>query len=1703
MARNAVEPVNAGGIADVHIPSPTAEGPTPKLWQPDPPPLHFVSYSGVFPTDELAERHSTPPPGVESGQSAPVANRFATAVYTGGLVAVATAALDWYQGRVWRPYQAGSDVLRSMNVTQAQIDEVGGEYIQFLIDHKIELGLTLAAFMAADLTSGLLAKSKKPTHLAAAGVIQLLVSGVSAYGVKVSVDATLTHAEEWLRDAWTASLDPATREQQVEAASKAYLRMWVSFLMACLAAGATLRTVANAFKFLRFPARISAPVRAALDDPAVLRTARSENGSFHVPNEAPQAAPSPSAAFTTAEDLQFNAAGAYYEPVSAVPPSVAAPTPLAVLRAVPLRTLRPAPLATAANPWGLRFLAYPAVASGILGTTAFAANPVDQAWEFDAHRRPSPVIRSGGDIVAYDPTTHAIRFRGGGTMDARYVTARIDDLDYRVLSINTERRTGDFESMASAGPEVLLDHSLDDQVIVIAPIAGGAPNSKTRETTSSTDGSKDLRLAWRRGLPPHKLSRRRKDHMRALRARIGVPQQHEPFGFSDLATFAHPHVVANAVKFLGDPRRVADQLMRFQNEVNFRYKLAHRDSHALGLEVLADLEKRNGFVPSANSPLPFRLIFHGALSLEMAHNPQPFAVSGGEPLLPSIIVDELQSQWNHALNPNAPYRALRHFPEFMRGPADPVPGLRSNKTRPTQRISAWKPLYNKGGVNALAQMSAPVQEVFDLIVQKHQNHGAAQNVVEIDSIQNLLMQWRNRVGQGYVPSATEAIAEIRLVLQRADAGTIVQVGHGGALGYRYHVASPYDKSWCSIHIHGHRYLIYLKMEHFKVLQELVEVGSLTSFKMEEVFRSEWMKRHPKQKPPTLDARSIKGGINHALEHAVRIFDDSAGEVQAATVADFDRVTKGRQQVYVYRVEPPDASKSESLSPKPQETQLVERTYDIDGDQTSVRLRPRPHKIFARLLQQYSKDREGGRGALRGFTTDAELIGVLRREMPQQSSDDLQAELNKIISNQLRSVLRGAGIGTIKQVVVDSQQGHLFARSLRVDPHVSKPMEVQGRKIWLELRDRDRPLVKSILNGRVDSVAIQRYFQSDWASLYSDRPVSDSRVVKNFVDRANNALGRGRMSEDGPPTRVGIIVRTDEKDGKAYFYEFRSLLGDGNGKDGLLPFGPTHPDNAIRNHSTRSSKPLDASKAELSASKPHVPQLVKRTYDIDGHPESLQLQALPHKVFVHLLKQYGDDREVGRGAVRGFTADTQLIEVLGRELPQHSNDELWIALRKIIENQLKPALNGDGFGRIAPAVVNGQHGYLFTRSPRADKHVTTPMDIEGRRTLLELQPRDRSLVESIVRNRMDSTSIRQYFQSDRAGFDSEGPVLHSSVVTNFISRANRALGSARFSEDGSPTRVGIIVPTEVHGGKTRFYEFRSLLGDGNRIDALLDPRLARTDDRAGDGDMTRVEAHRLLEAKIDKAYANATKGSVEALYDLLAYIVRPPTRVYGTPLDPRAAARVWQLVRHGSGEVQERALQGLELVLTSSTANSSTQANIVRRVVEMPVRCIGLVMIGLDHSSPEVQRAAIWTTRKLAEERNALFVQLWRNTARSLWDLSALWETKSPKGYAELKKVLMDPESNPTAQTFIMKLVAERQEGSYGLVESALGHPDAAIRRMAAHITLDWVVAEVPRFRELWEKKGPDDLKEWFALELEKRVKERKKKSRRPGDGHDP
>lgn len=158
--------------------------------------------------------------------------------------------------------QSLADLQRSVNLTRAQWQEVGGEYVQFVADNWELICGVIACFFTVEWASKKLAASKN-FRAAAIGQTFLLVFDLVALGL--SLNDMQAHAETAWNLAWSAKGD----ERKIYNAGVEWARMAVSLVLACVAAGASLRNLLNALKLFRAAraARTGSTTRSFADGP--------------------------------------------------------------------------------------------------------------------------------------------------------------------------------------------------------------------------------------------------------------------------------------------------------------------------------------------------------------------------------------------------------------------------------------------------------------------------------------------------------------------------------------------------------------------------------------------------------------------------------------------------------------------------------------------------------------------------------------------------------------------------------------------------------------------------------------------------------------------------------------------------------------------------------------------------------------------------------------------------------------------------------------------------------------------------------------------------------------------------------------------------------------------------------------------------------------------------------------------------------------------------------------------------------------------------------------------------------------------------------------------------------------------------------------------------------------------------------------------
>lgn len=140
--------------------------------------------------------------------------------------------------------QSLADLRRSLSVTPAQWQEVGGQYVQFVADNWELICGVIACFFTVEWASKKFAASKN-YRAAAMGHTFLLVLDLVALGL--SLDEMKGHAET----AWNLAWNAKGSERQIYQAGIEWARMAVSLVLACVAAGASLRNLLKALKLFK------------------------------------------------------------------------------------------------------------------------------------------------------------------------------------------------------------------------------------------------------------------------------------------------------------------------------------------------------------------------------------------------------------------------------------------------------------------------------------------------------------------------------------------------------------------------------------------------------------------------------------------------------------------------------------------------------------------------------------------------------------------------------------------------------------------------------------------------------------------------------------------------------------------------------------------------------------------------------------------------------------------------------------------------------------------------------------------------------------------------------------------------------------------------------------------------------------------------------------------------------------------------------------------------------------------------------------------------------------------------------------------------------------------------------------------------------------------------------------------------------------
>lgn len=284
-----------------------------------------------------------------------LANVVSSGSLTDGKLAELKGLHAAYQGHI-------RDLLRSACVSPEVLKEVGGEYAEFIGEHRVAIVGAFAMFILAEATSAFLAATPTGVGQLAAAAIQLGLFGLGAAGAVVAAETALGHGSEWIKLAWTAKGD----SKQLDAAGKEFTQMLVSIAMAYFAGRAAGQKLSNFGKLANSPHGL--PTSHGNANPA-LRTAKpgdmdtvrsqAADGSVHysVPAE--------------------TRAGASQAATRGPDPIAPAATTAASVPRVPPRTVQnrrpkqsPSLPAAAVFPFG-----YPALAGGAPGPGEFAPEP--------------------------------------------------------------------------------------------------------------------------------------------------------------------------------------------------------------------------------------------------------------------------------------------------------------------------------------------------------------------------------------------------------------------------------------------------------------------------------------------------------------------------------------------------------------------------------------------------------------------------------------------------------------------------------------------------------------------------------------------------------------------------------------------------------------------------------------------------------------------------------------------------------------------------------------------------------------------------------------------------------------------------------------------------------------------------------------------------------------------------------------------------------------------------------------------------------------------------------------------------------------------------------------------------------------------------------------------------------------------------------
>lgn len=159
--------------------------------------------------------------------------------------------------------QTMSDLLQSsMWVPQAVVEEIAGEYAEFINEYRWSIVGSLLVFTAARGASWLLAKSPTLPSQVAALVINAGLMSVGLIVGAEAVGAAAEHLAAWARLAWNANGDRAC----LDAASKEFMQTLVTLSVAVIAGESAWRSFAYAGKLSNRPS--PGPANAGSQSPS-------------------------------------------------------------------------------------------------------------------------------------------------------------------------------------------------------------------------------------------------------------------------------------------------------------------------------------------------------------------------------------------------------------------------------------------------------------------------------------------------------------------------------------------------------------------------------------------------------------------------------------------------------------------------------------------------------------------------------------------------------------------------------------------------------------------------------------------------------------------------------------------------------------------------------------------------------------------------------------------------------------------------------------------------------------------------------------------------------------------------------------------------------------------------------------------------------------------------------------------------------------------------------------------------------------------------------------------------------------------------------------------------------------------------------------------------------------------------------------------